>query len=498
MDDHQDALVFPDDYDEDELTAEIDLYFIALFKQIERQNSYYATPTAEQLQEFNTHEAILQRFIHQLNVHSQRILETFKSQVGYVGSMETFVANKRILEEVRLDRNFYTDKASKPNNEMQPGTTDPEIKIEHKKHTDKEQFHTERKEHACHEQLGIDSQEHECKERPVMEHKELHTERKEHERHEQPGIESQEHECKEPPAMERKTHIILTERNEHTDELTERKEHTELFERNEQLELTERKEHTEPFERNEQLELTERKEHTEPFERNEQLELTERNEQLELTERNEHTDELTERKEHTEPFERNEQLELTERKEHSKHIERQEHSDTISHQEHTMIGLERMRTRIDTESSSCTTWDSLDIDNVKSMLDIEFKLQLVDLTETEINTHLMRGLDIATVKSLLAYNPELQIEMKFNIEINTILPCEPSSILSRPYLRVKSNYLYVWNSNSKSTLTFSVHLGLMPWSKSSHKKLYRSFERRWRPGCLTSALVTAKPISTRP
>jgi hypothetical protein len=49
-----------------------------------------------------------------------------------------------------------------------------------------------------------------------------------------------------------------------------------------------------------------------------------------------------------------------------------------------------MRTRIDTESSSCMTLDSLDIDNVKSMLDSEFKLQLIKLTETEINTHLMR------------------------------------------------------------------------------------------------------------
>ena len=112
MDDHQDALDLPDDYNDDELAVEIDLYFIALFKQIERQNSYFAAPTAEQLDEFKTQEEILQECIQQLNIHSQRILETFKSQVGYVGCMETFIANKRILEEVRLDQGFHMNNAS--------------------------------------------------------------------------------------------------------------------------------------------------------------------------------------------------------------------------------------------------------------------------------------------------------------------------------------------------------------------------------------------------
>jgi hypothetical protein len=109
-----------DEYDDDDLSAELDLYFIAYFSQIERQPSYFTAPTADKLDEFNTQEENLQHSVHQLNIHSQRILETFRGQVGYVGCMETFVATKRILEDERKDRGFYMTQASKPDHETRP------------------------------------------------------------------------------------------------------------------------------------------------------------------------------------------------------------------------------------------------------------------------------------------------------------------------------------------------------------------------------------------
>jgi hypothetical protein len=113
-----------DEYDDDDLSAELDLYFIAIFSQIERQTSYFTAPTADKLDEFNTQEEILQRSMHQLNIHSQRILETFRGQVGYVGCMETFVATKLLLEDVKMDHGFYMTQASKPDHETRPRDTD--------------------------------------------------------------------------------------------------------------------------------------------------------------------------------------------------------------------------------------------------------------------------------------------------------------------------------------------------------------------------------------
>ena len=49
-----------DEYDDDDLAAEIDIYFTAFFMQMDRQNSYYNAPTAEKLEEFHYHETILQ------------------------------------------------------------------------------------------------------------------------------------------------------------------------------------------------------------------------------------------------------------------------------------------------------------------------------------------------------------------------------------------------------------------------------------------------------
>ena len=81
---------FVPEYDDDEIAAEIDLYFLAVFKNIDRQNEYLLEPTAEKLQEFNEHEGYLLRATSQLNIHSQRIVLRFREQIGYVGCMDTF------------------------------------------------------------------------------------------------------------------------------------------------------------------------------------------------------------------------------------------------------------------------------------------------------------------------------------------------------------------------------------------------------------------------
>jgi hypothetical protein len=66
------------DYDEAEIAEEIDFYFLAVFKQIDRQNEYLLAPTAARLQEFNDHEGYLSHATSQLNIHSQRIVNRFR------------------------------------------------------------------------------------------------------------------------------------------------------------------------------------------------------------------------------------------------------------------------------------------------------------------------------------------------------------------------------------------------------------------------------------
>ena len=95
-------------YNDDDIAEEIDSYLLAVTKQIERQMAYLLAPTAQKLMEFNEHEGYLMSATRQLNIHSQRIVLTFRAQIGYVGCMDTFIANKRSLEAVRLDQGFYT------------------------------------------------------------------------------------------------------------------------------------------------------------------------------------------------------------------------------------------------------------------------------------------------------------------------------------------------------------------------------------------------------
>jgi hypothetical protein len=105
---------FEPEYDDAVVSEEIDLYFLAVIKQIERQIEYVLAPTTDKLTEFNAHEEHLMRAARQLNIHSQRIVLTFREQVGYVGCMQTFIANQRSLEGVRMDRGFYMCEETKP------------------------------------------------------------------------------------------------------------------------------------------------------------------------------------------------------------------------------------------------------------------------------------------------------------------------------------------------------------------------------------------------
>ncbi len=94
------------EYDDDEIAEEIDYYFLAIFKNIDRQNEYLLEPTAAKLQEFNDHEGYLLLAVRQLNIHSQRIVSHFRERIGYVGCMDTFLATRRSLDEVSTATRF--------------------------------------------------------------------------------------------------------------------------------------------------------------------------------------------------------------------------------------------------------------------------------------------------------------------------------------------------------------------------------------------------------
>ncbi len=105
------------EYNDDEIAEDIDLYFLAIFKTIDRQNEYLSVPTAAKLQEFNDHEGYLLQSESQLNIHSQRIVRRFREQIGYVGCMDTFIANRRSLDAVRVDMGFNRHGETKPTSE---------------------------------------------------------------------------------------------------------------------------------------------------------------------------------------------------------------------------------------------------------------------------------------------------------------------------------------------------------------------------------------------
>ncbi len=80
-----------DTYDDDDIAAEIDLYFIAILKNMERQKDYLKVPTDTKLHIINEHEGFIMQAFNKLNVHSQRIITTFKSQIGYESCMDTLI-----------------------------------------------------------------------------------------------------------------------------------------------------------------------------------------------------------------------------------------------------------------------------------------------------------------------------------------------------------------------------------------------------------------------
>ena len=79
------------EYNDENIAAEIDLYFLAILKNMERQRDYLETPTAEKLHIINAHEGFISTSFNALNVHSQRIISTFKIQIGYEGCMDTLI-----------------------------------------------------------------------------------------------------------------------------------------------------------------------------------------------------------------------------------------------------------------------------------------------------------------------------------------------------------------------------------------------------------------------
>jgi hypothetical protein len=82
------------EYDDAEIAEEIDFHFLAIIQNQERQNAYLLAPTAEKLFEFNEHEGSIVLAASFLNVHSQRIVRTFREQIGYLGCMDAFLANR--------------------------------------------------------------------------------------------------------------------------------------------------------------------------------------------------------------------------------------------------------------------------------------------------------------------------------------------------------------------------------------------------------------------
>jgi hypothetical protein len=109
------------EYDEAEIAEEIDFHFLAIIQNIERQKAYLLAPTAEKLHTFNEHEEFIVLAASQLNVHSQRIVRTFREQLGYEGCMDTFLANNRSIE------------ANRAHPETKPAT-DTNLQFEHHSH----------------------------------------------------------------------------------------------------------------------------------------------------------------------------------------------------------------------------------------------------------------------------------------------------------------------------------------------------------------------------
>jgi hypothetical protein len=95
----------------------------AIINNMGRQNEYLLAPTAAKLTEFNAHEVYLLQAANHLNIHSQRIVLNFREQAGYIGCMDTFIHNRRTLEEVPTDQKLYMQETKpQPTPELDNGT----------------------------------------------------------------------------------------------------------------------------------------------------------------------------------------------------------------------------------------------------------------------------------------------------------------------------------------------------------------------------------------
>ena len=74
------------------------MFVTCIFNNMDRQKSYLIEPTNQKLVEIIDHERHISKAISETNIHSQRIVQTFKDQVGYEGCMMKFIS-KNALEK---------------------------------------------------------------------------------------------------------------------------------------------------------------------------------------------------------------------------------------------------------------------------------------------------------------------------------------------------------------------------------------------------------------
>ncbi len=58
---------------------------------MERQKDYILDPTEAKPDEISTHEEYILQAVSEINVHSHRIISTFRQQVGYESNMDLFI-----------------------------------------------------------------------------------------------------------------------------------------------------------------------------------------------------------------------------------------------------------------------------------------------------------------------------------------------------------------------------------------------------------------------
>ncbi len=100
LEDHIDPV---DNYDDDKIAEEIEMFVTCIFNNMDRQKNYLIKPTNQKLIEIIDHERHISEALSETNIHSQRIVQTFKDQVGYEGRMMKFIT-KNALKKMELNK----------------------------------------------------------------------------------------------------------------------------------------------------------------------------------------------------------------------------------------------------------------------------------------------------------------------------------------------------------------------------------------------------------